>query len=225
LDKEDQVTSDTLQEATLKASELLKRHLSAFDRTWRNLPSPRLYEEVVPEKGETVQLLIASRDLPEEKRRGFLFGIALCCIPLFLLLIFVTLSPSGCASASPEAANIISELRNLKAAAMMYRKDHPDALSSLSENENHITLLLPYFDNPEKYSEKHGSYVYRIENGAGWAGYNVSDRTSGLREKLEGKAQSTGLFGSLSVDEPPASCDITHIYKKDAKAVWLLIRH
>jgi hypothetical protein len=222
LEKEDQITSDALQEAILKASVFLKQYLTAFDRNWRNLPSPSSYEDVPAGKGETVQFIFASRDVSKKTwREGFFFGILFCCIALFLFCLWI-MQTSPRFSIAAEAANIIGELRNLKAAAFAYKEDHPDALSSLSEGGKHIALLLHYLDNPEKVRER-TSYTFRVANGVWWVGYNVDKETSELREKLEGKAQSVGLFGSPSIDEPPASYDVGHLYKKDAEAIWLLI--
>jgi hypothetical protein len=222
LGKEDRITGGTLQEVILKASTLLKQHLSTLDRSQCNIPSPKPYEDVIAEQGETVQLILVCRNLPEKTRKGgFFFRIVFCCIAFFLFWSLIVVSSPSCPGPA-EASNIISELRNLKAAAMMYKADHLDTFSSLSENENHLALLFPYFDNLEKYSSPADyRFALRVVSGVVWAGCNVGNATPELRKKLEMRAQSTGLFGSLSIDTPPASCDVGHRYASDAKAVWL----
>jgi hypothetical protein len=220
--KENQVKSDTLEAATLAASVLLKQHLSPFDHRWRNIPSPTRYEDVAVEEGETVQLIVASQDSPEATPKGSgLRGIIFCLVVVFLFWSFAMLSAShSCYSTPAEAANIISELRNLKGAVMMYKRDNLDTFSNLLENENYLTLLLPYMDYPKKYSTE--TYAFRIVNGRGWVGYSLDRKSNDLLEKLEGKAKSTGLFGSPSLEEPLASVNTDHFYKSSDGAVWLV---
>jgi hypothetical protein len=217
------MTSDTLEAATLAASVLLRQYLTPFDRRWHCLPSPTLYEDVAAEEGESVQLIIASNKSPEKASKGgCLLKIVLCFVVVLLLWTLAAMSSHTCASAPSEAANIVSELRNLKAATMMYYADHIDTFSSLSGSENHLALLLPYTDKPEK--EWWNSFAFRVVNGIRWVGYKLDKKSSQeTSERLENRAKSTGLLGSPSIDEPPASTSAEHLYKKTDGAVWLFI--
>jgi hypothetical protein len=173
---------------------------------------------------------ITFRKLLEKTWKGLrLLGIVFCFVVVSLLGTFAAYSSQP----SAEAANIISGLRNLKAAVMIYQADHPDTVSSLPENENHVALISIYMDNPDKVLT--GNYLFRVVNGAGWVGFNLGRKPSvewfgykfGGRtskdtyEKLEGKAKSTGLLGSPTMSEPPASFDDGHLYKSSDEAVWM----
>jgi hypothetical protein len=221
---EEQVSGETLAEATLMACELLKRRLRAIDHRWRQRPIPTPYEDVATEKGETVQLIVTPSDSPEEtEKRGngcFPFGILLCLVAVFFYWVLMEASPGGCATSSAEAANIVTDLRNLKAAAIMYYAEHLDTFSSLPEKKNHLDPLLNYVDNPEK--ERWNSCAFHVVDNVGWVGYDLAKRSRELFGKLEGKAQSIGLFGSPSIDEPPASVDVGHLYKRNDGAVWIV---
>jgi hypothetical protein len=223
LAKESQVTGETLEAATLAAGVLLKQYLSPFERNRRNPPSPTPYKDIVAKKGETVQLIIAPSNLSEKTPKGnSLLEVVFCLVIMFLLGPYLSPNSSVGPTSSSEAANIISALRDFKAAVRMYDAEHPDAFSSLSRNENHLALLLDYVDNPEKASDN--TYAFRVVDSVGWVGYNLDKKSSGeLLEKLEGKAKSAGLLGSPSIDELPASSDVAHLYKKNDGAVWLLV--
>jgi hypothetical protein len=223
LGKESQVTGKTLEAATLAAGVLLKQYLSPFQRNRRNLPSPTPYKDIVAEKGETVQLIIAPRNLSEKTPKGnSLLEVVFCFVIIFLLGPYLSPNSSSGPTSSSAASNIISELRNLKAATRMYDAEHPDTFSSLSRNENHLALLLNYMDNPEK--EWWDSFAFHVVDNVGWVGYNLDKKSpQETLERLEGRAKSTGLLGSPSIDEPPASTGVEHLYKKTDGAVWLFI--
>jgi type II secretory pathway pseudopilin PulG len=152
----------------------------------------------------------------------------LIVIVIIGILAAAMLLSSSSATASAEAANIISELRNLKAASMMFFADSMDAVNSGAANGaiNTVgsakTLLGRYMDNPEKLSNL---YLFRqttVSGGRKWfVGFNLANGSSELKEKLQGKAASTGLLGSAATNTAPG---LTTAYAITHSVIWMVAR-
>jgi hypothetical protein len=157
------------------------------------------------------------------KKWSLYFGIG----TFLMLALFVAgnfLLRSTSASQPPaDASNIVLELRSMKAVALMYKTERNDDLSDLSESENHVAVFAPYVDNPSKYTNPNTVCSFRVINGVGWVGYSLdrAKKTRDTYEKLAGRAATTGLLKSPTIDVPPASDDVTHRYTEDANAVWI----
>ncbi|MDR3264937.1 MAG: hypothetical protein LBT15_02895 [Synergistaceae bacterium] len=144
---------------------------------------------------------------------------------LILAFLFILLPTDTDDSISLEPGIIISDLRSMKTAALMFRADRNGDLSNLSESENHIAALAPYITTPDKYTAPDAVYVYslRLINGTGWVGYslNGAQKTRVVYEKLAGRAVAVGLLKSPAIDMPPDGDDATRRYTQDADAVWM----
>ena len=141
-------------------------------------------------------------------RKGFTLVELLIVIVIIGILAAAMLLSGGSATSSAEASNIISNLRSLKAAALLFYMDSMDevmaANGQVPNNMNVITTLAPYTDNPANFGAGSG---YLFDNGAGalaqrwFVGVNVatlatSSPTAEIIEKLAGKARTVGLFGT-----------------------------
>ena len=150
---------------------------------------------------------------------------------VLIRLIFIYFMVAFCAvlslstnepTASTYASSIISDLRNMKAAALMLRDERPEPLQ---EGANHIMLLATYLDNPKFMNA--GRYAYIISGDAHWYGYNFGNNEfethfgKNVRSKLTYRAKRAGLYGSLHIDKSPISRDKAHLYQATNDAVWI----
>jgi hypothetical protein len=99
-----------------------------------------------------------------------------------------------------EAANIISNLRSLQAASLMFYADSMDVTNTLPTNVNLIKHLKPYIDTPEKYDS--GYYILAILDGEWWGGIDLAivGGKRRIKEQLKTTARSVGLFGGPSLN-------------------------
>jgi hypothetical protein len=125
-------------------------------------------------------------DVPQEKR-------------LLPMLVKLVGSSSSHSTAGAEAADIVYNIRNLKAASMMFYADSMDEVAdgkadALINAEGSVKLLLRYVDNPEAYSK----YIFMGANLEGhyrWlVGDDLSDRSPSVKERLRRRAGTTGLI-------------------------------
>jgi prepilin-type N-terminal cleavage/methylation domain-containing protein len=164
-------------------------------------------------------------------RKGFTLVELLIVIVIIGILASSMLLSSSSATASAEATNIISELRNLKAATMMLFADSMDEANAgtldtfvtASASSAAYTFLGKYMDNPEKLSTL---YWFKIGTSSGskkwYVGFNLSAVTSEVKEKLQGKAKGTGLYGSAN-SNGPTDLSSNGIYDGEA-FVWMVAR-
>ncbi|MDR1977570.1 MAG: hypothetical protein LBQ42_02435 [Synergistaceae bacterium] len=140
----------------------------------------------------------------------------------FLLLILCVMLNITNTSTQPDArpSNIVSELRNMKAAARMYQADYG---YDLAPGANHIELLRPYFDNPQRYDS--GLYALYAAPQVWWVGFDFNahypDRA--VREKLEHRASNRGIYGSARLDAPPLSWDEGSRYTEKDSVAWMTV--
>ena len=153
------------------------------------------------------------------------FGTTLIGVFIFFAFsIAGYLTTSTSAFACAEASNTVSELRGLKAAALMYATDHPNFAENLSNHQsNYIELIKGYMDNPAKYLPERCSF--RATPEVWWVGYNLSEirRDTDTREKLNDRAPRTELYGSPRLDITPVSTDIHNLYQVEDNIVWMPI--
>ncbi|MDR2527933.1 MAG: prepilin-type N-terminal cleavage/methylation domain-containing protein [Synergistaceae bacterium] len=165
-------------------------------------------------------------------RKGFTLVELLIVIVIIGILAAAMLLSSSSATASAEASNIVSELRNLKAASMMFYSDSMDTVNAGEANSiingsgSAKSLLGKYMDNPEKLS---ALYLFKTTEitgvGRKWVvGYNLAQVTAEVREKLAGKAKSTGLYSGGGSDQSPTSIAAANIFTVSGVSVWMIAR-
>jgi hypothetical protein len=106
------------------------------------------------------------------------------------------------AASSAEAANIISMLRNLKAATMMFFADSMDQFQNDGDmaiinldNRSVERLLSPYMDNPEHVKEKYLFIATKNNNTKRWlVGRSLSDVSVDVKRVLQQKAKDVKLY-------------------------------
>lgn len=136
-----------------------------------------------------------------------------------LLLIIVVVGGIGWwffggSSADSKADEIISDMRGLKSACLMYYADNMDKPKELAALSGHIERLARYIDNPNKFSVNGRPAAIAItKEGGWWIGYHVGD-DSAVHKKLAEKAYADGLCGSMNK---------SNIYS-GGNAVYMLVR-
>ena len=137
------------------------------------------------------------------KRKGFTLVELLIVIVIIGILAAAMLLSSGAATASAEASNIVSDLRNMKAGALMFYADSMDDIENGTLTTLNVTLLMPYVDNPSKYAGGNGNpYILTKDtDNKWWVGYDLTagNKNSDVKSKLAGRAGTTGLLGSMSL--------------------------
>ena len=137
-------------------------------------------------------------------RKGFTLVELLIVIVIIGILAAAMMLSSGSATAAAEASNIISDLRSLKAASLMFYADSQDYFDTPGYTIT-IDNLAPYMDNPGKFT---GSTLYRFtratdDNGKWMVGFTMTGKNNDVKKKLEAKAGSTGLLAGNATNATP----------------------
>ncbi|MDR2179731.1 MAG: Ig domain-containing protein [Synergistaceae bacterium] len=101
-----------------------------------------------------------------------------------------------------EVSEIVSTLRNVKAASMMLYEDEMDAINLgwVPTAED----LTPYMPNPGILE-----WVYLdVENNRWWVGFDLDGKSSGVKNGLKNRAAATGLCGEKNLSVPYVDQDI-----------------
>jgi general secretion pathway protein G len=138
-------------------------------------------------------------------RKGFTLVELLIVIVIIGILAAAMMLSSGSATAAAEASNIVTDLRSLKAAALMLYADSMDDFNTGAVTTGSIDYLKRYMDNPSKFnapSSGTNPYKFVIDTAANkwWVGYNLTQgkKTKEVGEKLSGKSGSIGLYKDSS---------------------------
>jgi general secretion pathway protein G len=161
-------------------------------------------------------------------RKGFTLVELLIVIVIIGILAAAMLLSSGSATAAAEATNVISELRNLKAASMMLYADSMDDVGTTTFRSDINggtlkTFLGKYMDNPEKLSANYLLKITQLGGGIKWfVGYDLTGAavTDEVKEKLRGRAKSVGLLAGANNTGPD---DLTTAYTS-GRYVWMVAR-
>ena len=156
-------------------------------------------------------------------RKGFTLVELLIVIVIIGILAAAMLLSSGSATASAEASNITSDLRSMKAAALMLFADSMDAYNLGSLGNGSIAYLRRYMDNPAKFANTY--YQFYIETGASgdnkwWVGFDLSaaNKTREVRQKLGARALSIGIYKDTS------SYDDSNAFTETDTEAWMVAR-
>ncbi|MCL2146603.1 MAG: OB-fold putative lipoprotein [Synergistaceae bacterium] len=95
-------------------------------------------------------------------------------------------------------SQVISELRNLKAASIMLFGDNYDKQDTIKPD---IELLIPYMDNPSKFTKTQGEYLFLETGGKWWVGRNLAisvpvDKRKALSEEINRIVSRTFFAGT-----------------------------
>ena len=148
-------------------------------------------------------------------RKGFTLVELLIVIVIIGILAAAMMLSSGSATAAAEASNIISDLRSMKAAALMFYADSMDDITT------GLTLtvgyLAPYMDNPDKFTTSGSPYRFSADSDNKWfVGFHLATKNDDVKKKLIGKARSTGLMDGMSLVNPYSNVS--------QPSVWMVAR-
>lgn len=165
----------------------------------------------------------------EIKRRGFTLVELLIVIVVIGILSAMMMLSSTEAVSSARASNIVSNLRNLKTAALAWYLDNMGRSDGPSLDD-----LTPYLSGKlEDSSENSKVDKYAIEtsfSSNSWAvKCTIVDATIDIKNKLKERAASVGLLksdASISLDEATGNISITsgQYYDGSGDEVYMFIR-
>jgi general secretion pathway protein G len=125
-------------------------------------------------------------------RKGFTLVELLIVIVIIGILAGGMMLANGAATSSATATVLVSDLRALSAAAVMYFTDNMDSASP------DIANLYPYMNDSKK-MEKDGNYKFEINTEGWFVGYeNGKLKDMEVRKKLEAKSGDLSLYAGPS---------------------------
>lgn len=103
------------------------------------------------------------------------------------------------------ATNLVSSLRSLKAAALLFYADHAEnerarKVMELANGQDGIAQLKAYLDNPERYGERYSISLWNASDGSQrlMVVCDLSGESEGVRQALQERARSVGLYEGRS---------------------------
>lgn len=144
-----------------------------------------------------------------KKRTGFTLVELLIVIIIIGILAGAMLLVAGSGTDKAEATKVVSDLRSLKAAALMYYADNPYATVA-SVDADGINLLKKYMDR-----EVDAKSLLRADANHWWVG-RTTISTGAVKKLVDMK--ETGIYGTTS--DTPSSADVAN----DSTHIWMIAR-
>ena len=186
-------------------------------------------------------------------RRGFTLVELLIVIIIIGILAGAMMMVAGGGRDAAEASKIISDLRNMKSAAIMWMAENPagDIKTMWDGLNTEPAPLNSYLDRPlipgaHKFIfEEEGTitksvmtdpgepnadppvpptYETTTIGGALLLGYDLAGVRDGVKENLEKQAQSAGLYGDTTIDLTGADPSGVGFYTKDKNKVYVIVQ-
>lgn len=183
-------------------------------------------------------------------RRGFTLVELLIVIIIIGILAGAMMLVAGTSRDSAEASKIISDLRNMKAAALMWISENPGVAGKegtgitrswegLGTTQDRLNELNKYLDRPLDRNAPDFPYkfiVQEFEDGDGnllgeaWLlGYKTEGLRAGVKSNLEKQAASAGLYGGTDTalketSEWPPSTDALYKTSDNDEYVYVIVQ-
>jgi prepilin-type N-terminal cleavage/methylation domain-containing protein len=175
-------------------------------------------------------------------RKGFTLVELLIVIIIIGILAGGMMLVAGSSRDSAEAARIISDLRTVKAAALMMMVDNPKGYTEgMWEDLNEDpSPLNKYLDRPlvggshpftfvedgkiatKKWDESANNWE-NVTIEAWLIGYDLSGVRTGVKDNLKNQAQSAGLFGEKNIDVTTDEAAVGY-YDGEADTVYVIVQ-
>jgi len=178
-------------------------------------------------------------------RKGFTLVELLIVIIIIGILAGAMMLVAGTSRDAAEASKIISDLRNMKAAVLMWMADNPTTITKTDWNGKHtdqatLDKLNKYLDrpliagaHPFVFIVKEGTYTEGTGTGAQtknyevWLlGYKLANVRAGVKDKLASQAASAGLFGGddNGIGAWPLTASQYYTAGPDKNYIWIVIQ-
>lgn len=146
-----------------------------------------------------------------KKRTGFTLVELLIVIIIIGILAGAMLLVAGSGTDKAEATKIVSDLRGMKAAMLMYYADHPSEGKAPS-----VTSLEPYMDREIKTAD----YLpFSSGDTAPWYIGRISFPSDGVKAKLKDVAKDVGLLQGTKISPAAPATEYT-----DGAGAWMKAR-
>jgi general secretion pathway protein G len=153
-----------------------------------NKSSPKISEAEISEEELAIMRKVVS------KRKGFTLVELLIVIVIIGILAGGMMLASGAATSTAKATMIISNLRTLSAAAMMYYADNINA-GNAAGGIDQIKKFMG--DSSKVTSADDGTYGFEIDNNGWWVSI-TGVKDASVSERLVSRAAEIGLYGAKS---------------------------
>lgn len=157
-------------------------------------------------------------------RRGFTLVELLIVMVIIGILAGSLMLTMGGGKGKAEATRIVSDLRNLKAAATMYYIDNSEwpGGGSITDGDDWIIESLDkYLDRDYPDNASINYYVVKSDSTV-FVGYGaITDNA--VKESLKAMAADAALYGSSGFTEPASNDITTPNYYDDQDYVWMLV--
>lgn len=107
-----------------------------------------------------------------------------------------------------EAAEIFSDLLNMKAAALMFFEDNIEEIKDIPQNTDLMPRMMIYMDRQEYFSK--GFHIMKVIDGKWWIGFDLkkAEKNDKVKEELKNEAVSKNYFGDIDENVPYTDQDI-----------------